>query len=98
MSFTEMNLPPSIQKAISACGYSEPTPIQARAIPLARVGRDLIASAQTGTGKTAAFIIPALERLARPAKSGLGPRVLVLSPTRELAAQVADSVERKGVV
>ena len=91
-----MNLPPSIQKAISACGYSEPTPIQARAIPLARVGRDLIASAQTGTGKTAAFIIPALERLARPAKSGMGPRVLVLTPTRELAAQVADSVARYG--
>lgn len=96
MSFVEMNLHPSIQKAVVACGYADPTPIQAEAIPLAREGRDLIASAQTGTGKTAAFIIPALERLAKPGRSGVGPRVLVLTPTRELATQVADSVARYG--
>lgn len=96
MSFVEMNLHPSIQKAVVACGYADPTPIQAEAIPLAREGKDLIASAQTGTGKTAAFIIPALERLAKPGRSGVGPRVLVLTPTRELATQVADSVARYG--
>lgn len=96
MSFVEMNLHPSIQKAVSACGYATPTPIQAEAIPLARNGRDLIASAQTGTGKTAAFVIPALERLAKPARAGLGPRILVLTPTRELASQVSDAVARYG--
>jgi len=96
MSFAEMNLHQSIQKAIVACGYTEPTPIQAEAIPIAREGRDLIGSAQTGTGKTAAFVIPALEMLARPAAAGIGPRVLVLTPTRELAAQVADAVARYG--
>ena len=67
-------------------GYAEPTPIQARAIPAVLAGRDLIASAQTGTGKTAAFALPALNRLG-PHRAG-GPRVLVLEPTRELAAQV----------
>jgi len=96
MLFTELNLHPSIQKAITACGYTEVTPIQAEAIPLAQAGRDLIASAQTGTGKTAAFILPALERLAKPGPAGHGPRVLVLTPTRELAVQVADSVARYG--
>lgn len=83
-------------KAISACGYKEPTPIQVEAIPQAMAGRDLIASAQTGTGKTAAFVIPALERLTKPAPAGHGPRVLVLTPTRELSVQVADSVARYG--
>ena len=96
MSFVEMNLHPSIQKALNVCKYVEATPIQSQAIPLARAGKDLIASAQTGTGKTAAFIIPALERLAKPAKAGMGPRVLVLTPTRELATQVADAVARYG--
>ena len=96
MSFVEMNLHPSIQKAIAGCGYNEATPIQAEAIPLAREGKDLIASAQTGTGKTAAFIIPALERLVKPGRPGVGPRILVLTPTRELATQVADSVARYG--
>jgi len=96
MSFAELNLHASIQKAIAACGYATPTPIQAEAIPQALIGRDLIASAQTGTGKTAAFIIPALECLAKPGLAGIGPRVLVLTPTRELAAQVADSVARYG--
>jgi len=96
MLFAELNLHPSIQKAIVACGYTEATPIQAAAIPLAQAGRDLIASAQTGTGKTAAFVLPALERLAKPGPAGHGPRVLVLTPTRELAIQVADSVARYG--
>ncbi len=96
MSFNELNLHASILKAISACGYLTPTAIQAEAIPPAIAGRDLIASAQTGTGKTAAFIIPGLERLTSPGQPGNGPRILVLTPTRELAAQVADSVARYG--
>ncbi|MGB4600475.1 MAG: DEAD/DEAH box helicase [Trichlorobacter sp.] len=96
MLFTELNLHPSIQKAVATCGYATATPIQAAAIPLAQAGRDLIGSAQTGTGKTAAFIIPALERLVKPGPAGRGPRVLVLTPTRELAIQVADSVARYG--
>ena len=70
-------------------GYAEPTPIQSRAIPAVLAGRDLIASAQTGTGKTAALALPALTRLG-PHRSA-GPRVLVLEPTRELAAQVERS-------
>ncbi len=97
MSFTELNLSPSILKAIAGCGYAEPTPIQARAIPLVLSGRDLVASAQTGTGKTAAFVLPALQRLtAPPAERGRGPRVLVLTPTRELATQVTDAVRTYG--
>jgi superfamily II DNA/RNA helicase len=97
MSFAELNLAPPILKAINECGYTEPTPIQAAAVPLALSGRDLIASAQTGTGKTAAFVLPALQRLsAKPALPGRGPRVLVLTPTRELANQVTDAVRTYG--
>ncbi|HEY5975864.1 MAG TPA: DEAD/DEAH box helicase [Geobacteraceae bacterium] len=97
MSFAELNLAPPILKAINECGYTEPTPIQAAAVPLALAGRDLIASAQTGTGKTAAFVLPALQRLsAKPALPGRGPRVLVLTPTRELANQVTDAVRTYG--
>ncbi len=97
MSFAELNLSPSILKAITDCGYAEPTPIQAQAIPLVLSGRDLAASAQTGTGKTAAFVLPALQRLsAPPAERGRGPRVLVLTPTRELATQVTDAVRTYG--
>jgi len=97
MTFAELNLSDPLLKAIAACGYSEPTPIQVQAIPPALAGRDLIASAQTGTGKTAAFMLPALERLQRPAKSGKGaPRVLVLAPTRELAGQVLDATRGFG--
>jgi superfamily II DNA/RNA helicase len=97
MTFAELNLSDPLLKAIAACGYSEPTPIQVQAIPPALAGRDLIASAQTGTGKTAAFMLPALECLQRPAKSGKGaPRVLVLAPTRELAGQVLDATRGFG--
>jgi superfamily II DNA/RNA helicase len=97
MSFNELQLNTSILKAIDACGYTEPTPIQAEAIPLALAGRDLIAAAQTGTGKTAAFTLPALQRISMPAASGgKGPRVLVLTPTRELANQVTDAVRTYG--
>jgi superfamily II DNA/RNA helicase len=97
MSFETLSLSPHILKAIAACGYTTPTPIQEQAIPLALEGKDLIASAQTGTGKTAAFTLPALQRLSvRSQIPGRGPRVLVLTPTRELANQVTDAVRSYG--
>jgi superfamily II DNA/RNA helicase len=97
MSFDSLNLAAPILKAISLCGYAAPTPIQEQAIPQAMAGKDLIASAQTGTGKTAAFVIPALERLQKPsAARGKGPRVLILTPTRELANQVTEAVRTYG--
>jgi len=97
MSFENLNLNASILKAIAETGYTEPTPIQAQAIPEIIAGHDLMASAQTGSGKTAAFILPALNRLATPsALPGKGPRVLVLTPTRELAQQVCDAATKYG--
>jgi superfamily II DNA/RNA helicase len=97
LSFENLGLNPSILKALTEAGYTQPTPIQQQAIPVALEGRDLMASAQTGTGKTAAFILPSLHRLATPSTSpGRGPRVLVLTPTRELAAQVNDAARKYG--
>lgn len=96
-TFASLNLHPSILKAIDEAGYTEPTPIQAQAIPAVMEGRDLLASAQTGTGKTAGFTLPALNLLATPHEvKGRGPRILVLVPTRELAAQVNDSARKYG--
>ncbi len=92
-TFSELGLNPLLLKALEAEGYTTPTPIQAQAIPGVLAGRDLMGIAQTGTGKTAAFALPMLHRLAadrRPALRG-GPRALVLSPTRELASQIAES-------
>jgi ATP-dependent RNA helicase RhlE len=86
MPFTKLNLAPNFLRGVQAMGYTEPTPIQLRAIPAVMSGKDLIASAQTGTGKTAAFALPVLSMLGIHKKEG--PRVLVLEPTRELAAQV----------
>jgi superfamily II DNA/RNA helicase len=94
MSFEELQLAPPILKAITQCGYSAPTPVQAAAIPMIIAGRDVIASAQTGTGKTAAFVLPALQRLSSNPKSG--PRVLVLTPTRELAGQITQAIRDYG--
>src|SRR5688572_32400954 len=95
MSFASLNLNPAIAQAVAAAGYTEPTAVQARAVPEAIAGHDLMVSAPTGTGKTAAFVLPALQRLlANPAKNGRGPRVLVLTPTRELALQVTDAVSK----
>jgi superfamily II DNA/RNA helicase len=94
MSFEELQLAPPILKALTQCGYSEPTPVQAAAIPKAIAGRDIIASAQTGTGKTAAFVLPALQRLSSDPKPG--PRVLVLTPTRELAGQITQAIQTYG--
>ena len=97
MSFESLNLHPAILRAIEEAGYTNPTPIQAQAIPEVIAGRDLLASAQTGTGKTAAFTLPALNLLATPHESkSRGPRILVLVPTRELAAQVNDSARKYG--
>ncbi len=97
MSFEALNLHPAILRAIEEAGYTNPTPIQAQAIPEVIAGHDLLASAQTGTGKTAAFTLPALNLLATPHESrSRGPRILVLVPTRELAAQVNDSARKYG--
>jgi len=96
--FSELGLAGPILKALTGEGYSTPTPIQAKAIPAVLAGSDLLGIAQTGTGKTAAFALPILHRLAhtrRPA-ARKGCRVLVLSPTRELASQIADSFRTYG--
>jgi len=98
MKFTELGLNESLLKAIKEQGYTTPTPIQAKAIPLVIEGRDVLAAAQTGTGKTAGFTLPLLERLSqtKPQMKKKQIRVLVLTPTRELAAQVADSIKTYG--
>ena len=97
VSFENLNLHPSIIQAITEAGYTEPTPIQQQAIPELLAGHDIMASAQTGTGKTAAFMLPALHLLATPPKErGKGPRVLILTPTRELALQVSEAATKYG--
>jgi ATP-dependent RNA helicase RhlE len=90
MHFSELNLSKSLQQAVSAMGYKEVTPIQAQAIPPGLEGRDIIGSAQTGTGKTAAFLLPALQRLLRDQRKTKNPRVVVLAPTRELVIQITE--------
>jgi ATP-dependent RNA helicase RhlE len=101
MNFEELNLAPAILKAVREQGYETPTAIQAQAIPVVLDGHDLLGGAQTGTGKTAAFVLPMLHRLSmnRSAQNkfgGTGIRALVLTPTRELAAQVEESVRTYG--
>ncbi|WP_348675648.1 DEAD/DEAH box helicase [uncultured Abyssibacter sp.] len=97
MSFSELGLNEALLSAVAREGYSTPTPIQQKAIPAVLSGQDLMAAAQTGTGKTAAFTLPILHKLvASEARRGKAPRVLILTPTRELAAQVAESVETYG--
>ncbi len=99
MSFENLGLRAELVRAVSEKGYDTPTPIQTQAIPLVLAGRDLMGSAQTGTGKTAGFTLPMLQRLAKvePPKNSRRPlRALVITPTRELAAQVADSVSDYG--
>lgn len=93
--FQDFNLHPHLIRALEACGFTEPTPIQSEAIPVVLSGKDLFASAQTGTGKTAAFVLPAVQKiLSEPGKPGFGPRVLVLTPTRELSLQVRDNISQ----
>ncbi len=96
MIFSSLDLAPEIQQALDACGYSQMTPIQEGAIIPARRGKDILANAQTGTGKTAAFAIPILQRLHDNPKAKLpgNARALILTPTRELAEQLADTIKR----
>src|ERR671913_2510589 len=89
MPFSKLGLSPKVVDGVRAAGYTDPTPIQLRAIPIMMQGRDLIGSAQTGTGKTAAFALPILSQLDKPERA---PRALVLVPTRELACQVEESI------
>jgi ATP-dependent RNA helicase RhlE len=109
MSFDSLGLAPELLRAVAAEGYTEPTPVQAEAIPLILAGKDLLAGAQTGTGKTAAFVLPVLQRLheSRPApqqpvgsrrrgSTGLPIRCLVLTPTRELAIQIGEFAKAYG--
>ena len=98
MSFDTLGLCAELLRAIDEQGYTEPTPIQQQAIPVILDGHDVMAGAQTGTGKTAGFTLPMLQRLSQsPAPKGRRPiRALVLTPTRELAAQVGDSIETYG--
>src|SRR6056297_867230 len=91
--FSELNLNPKVLKAVEEAGYTEPTPIEAGAIPPALEGRDILGIAQTGTGKTASFTLPMLSLLARGRARARMPRSLVLCPTRELAAQVAENFD-----
>ena len=88
MPFSKLGLSPKVVDGVRAAGYTDPTPIQLRAIPILMEGRDLIGSAQTGTGKTAAFALPIISRLAQ--RGAL--RALILEPTRELAAQVETAI------
>lgn len=92
MNFNNMGIIPPILKAIQALGYQNPTPIQQQAIPAIATGKDLIACAQTGTGKTAAFAVPILQSLHEDNRKGLGPQVLILVPTRELAIQISQNI------
>ncbi len=97
ITFESLDLHPTILRAVLEAGYTNPTAVQAQAIPEALNGRDIMASAQTGTGKTAAFTLPALNLLATPhASNSRGPRILVLTPTRELAAQVNEAARKYG--
>ena len=97
MSFTDLGLLPNLLRAITEQGYTEPTPVQTQAIPVILSGRDILAGAQTGTGKTAAFTLPMLQRLTANTTTPRGAvRALVLTPTRELAAQVGASINGYG--
>jgi superfamily II DNA/RNA helicase len=98
MSFSTLGLNSSLLETLAALGYSEPTPVQRAAIPAALAGTDLLVSSQTGSGKTAVFLLPALQRLATsaPTVRGAGPRILVLAPTRELALQVDKAAHTYG--
>ena len=96
MSFADLGLEPKLLDAIESSGYKTPTPIQIEAIPPALEGRDVLGIAQTGTGKTASFTLPMIQRLAKGRARARMPRTLVLAPTRELAAQVAENFEKYG--
>lgn len=94
MSFEQLFLYPELLQALNESGYNTPTPIQSQAIPIILEGKDLRASAQTGTGKTAAFLLPILQLLSNGTRRKRGPRALILAPTRELAQQIATQAEK----
>ena len=96
MNFSDLGLVPELVNAVAQQGYETPSPIQLEAIPKVLAGHDLMAAAQTGTGKTAGFSLPLLQNLAANKRRGPGVRALILTPTRELAAQVEESVSRYG--
>ncbi len=96
MKFADLGLSDELLQSVLAAGYDEPTPIQAQAIPSVLMMRDLIGIAQTGTGKTASFVLPMIDILAHGRRRALMPRSLILEPTRELAAQVAENFEKYG--
>src|SRR5881398_1691488 len=100
-SFEELGLRPELLRAVAEAGYTTPTPIQAQAIPLILAGKDVMGGAQTGTGKTAGFALPILQKLLPSANVSLSParhpvRALILTPTRELAIQVEESIRTYG--
>ncbi|MBM3167551.1 MAG: DEAD/DEAH box helicase, partial [Chloroflexi bacterium] len=94
MSFDTFNLHPSIMAGVQALGYVTPTPIQLKSIPPIMQGRDILGLAQTGTGKTAAFVLPILQRLLRSPRGRVG--ALIISPTRELAEQTCETIKELG--
>ena len=94
MKFSDLGLSDELSQAVADLGYTSPTPIQAKSIPIVLMGRDILGSAQTGTGKTASFTLPMIDILASGRAKARLPRSLILAPTRELAAQVADSFEK----
>ncbi|WP_169569238.1 DEAD/DEAH box helicase [Sneathiella limimaris] len=96
MTFADLGLSPEVLKAVSDSGYDTPTPIQEKAIPTVLMGRDVLGIAQTGTGKTASFTLPMIDILASGHSKARMPRSLILEPTRELAAQVAENFEKYG--
>ena len=96
MIFADLGLSPDVLKAVEETGYVTPTPIQEKAIPYVLMGRDVLGTAQTGTGKTASFTLPMIDILAAGQAKARMPRSLILEPTRELAAQVADNFETYG--
>jgi superfamily II DNA/RNA helicase len=96
MTFKNLKLSEKVLAAVEAAGYAAPTPIQAQAIPVALEGRDVVGIAQTGTGKTASFVLPLLTMLEKGRARARMPRSLILEPTRELAAQVAEAIETLG--
>ena len=96
MSFSDLGLSDALLRAVADSGYDTPTPIQRQAIPSVLMGKDIIAIAQTGTGKTASFVLPMIDILAEGRSRALMPRSLILEPTRELAQQVAENFDKYG--
>jgi ATP-dependent RNA helicase RhlE len=96
MPFSNFGLQTEILRSIQKAGYTRPTPVQAAAIPKIMLGNDVIAIAQTGTGKTAAFVLPILHRLAQQSKGERDIKALILAPTRELAVQIMENIRNYG--